>query len=210
MKKTASRTRTKGTLKPGTKLREPYCWLRGDDAYQLPVEWQEMMAAVPEQEAMRIIASFDEASFGRQGMFINPIFTDPDYGALSLVERKFIGTIVSSINHCVTCLLIHGHALGELMGDHGRARRLAINYRTVSLNARELAIADYTTKITAEPGKTGPDDLQRLRDVGLSDAEIFGVVEVAAVFNLTNRFTAGLGMRPDDEFLTRITPTLNA
>jgi alkylhydroperoxidase family enzyme len=49
-------------------------------------------------------------------------------------------------------------------------------------------------------------DIQGLRDAGLSDAKIYYVVELAGLFNLTNRLTSAYGMRLDEDFVTAIEP----
>jgi uncharacterized peroxidase-related enzyme len=193
------------TLNPEYKSTEPYGWLAGDDNYQLPAEWLESMP-IPERHSTRILASYDEVGFARAGAYMMPVFFDEKYGLLTLAEREFIGVVVSAINSCPTCLIIHSHRLGEFIGDHGRARRIAINYRTVDLSLEERAIADYCTKLTERPGTMEAADLQPLRDAGLSDAKIYFIIELAAVFNLTNRMTSGYGMRPDDEFMREIAP----
>ena len=194
------------TLVPEFTSDDPYSWLSGNDTYQLPAEWLEVMADTPEKQAARILASIDQESFARYTMYVNPVFFDPAHGLLSLAEREFIGVVVSSINACVTCLLIHEYQLGKYIGDHGRARRIAINYRTVRLSAQERAIADFAVKLTEQSGKLEPADLQKLRDVGLSDAKIFYVIEMAAMYNFTNRIMSAYGMRPDDEFMAKIAP----
>jgi uncharacterized peroxidase-related enzyme len=198
-------TRTsENTLVPEFKSNDPYGWLSGKDDYQLPAEWQALMADIPEKHSARILASIDEEAFARYAMYVTPVFSDPKHGLLSLAERELIGVVVSSLNACVTCSIIHGYKLGQYIGDHGRARRIAINYRTVALSAQERAIADFAVKITERPGKLEPADLQKLRDVGLSDAKIFYVIELAAMFNFTNRIMSAYGMRPDDEFMREI------
>lgn len=194
------------TLVPEFRSNDPYGWLSGDDSYQLPPEWLAMMADIPERYSARILASIDADSFARYATYVNPILADPNHGLLSLAERELIGVVVSSINGCVTCLIIHEYKLGQLIGDHSRARRMAINYRTVELSAQERAIADFVVKVTEEPGRLEPADLQQLRDAGLSDAKIFYVIEMAAIYNFTNRIMSAYGMRPDDEFMTAIAP----
>ena len=106
----------------------------------------------------------------------------------------------------MTCSIIHTYKLGKQLGDHGRARRIAINYRTVTLSVQERAMADFAVKITERPRELEPADLDKLREAGLSDAKVFYVIEIAAMYNLTNRLTAAYGMRPDDEFMARIAP----
>jgi uncharacterized peroxidase-related enzyme len=197
---------SQNTLVPEFKSNDPYGWLSGNDDYQLPAEWQALMADIPEKHSARILASIDEETFARYAMYVTPVMSDPRHGLLSLAERELIGVVVSSINGCVTCSIIHGYKLGQYIGDHSRARRIAINCRTVALSASERAIADFAVKITEAPGKLEPADIQKLRDVGLSDAKIFYVIELTAMYNFTNRIMSAYGMRPDDEFMAGIVP----
>ena len=194
------------TLASGFETPDPYGWLSGDDQYEFPAEWRAAMADSGEQRSARILASIDEQSVARHASYVNPVFDDPRHGLLSLAERELIGVVVSSINACVTCLIIHAYRLGKYIGDHGRARRIAVNYRTVTLSAQERAIADFAVKLTEQPGRLEPADLRKLRDVGLGDAKIFYVIEIAAMYNLTNRLTSAYGMRPDDEFMAQTAP----
>ncbi len=199
----------RSTLLPNFRSDDPYAWLAPvDPSYVLPQDWLD--SPVPEKNAMKVLNPYDVASNERMAAYMGPPFMDPDYGLLSMAERKLIGVVVSSINACVTCLIIHGHALGELIGDHGRARRIAINYRTVELSPQERAIADYCVKLTQTPSEMEQADLQRLRDTGISDHKIYYIVEMAALFNMTNRLTAGYGMRPDEEFMREIEPASGA
>ncbi|MGE0219970.1 peroxidase-related enzyme [Mycolicibacterium sp.] len=133
--------------------------------------------------------------------FVEPLM-DPDQGHLSIAEREFIATVVSAANRCVSCTLVHGQALGEHIGDHGRARRIAINYRTVPLSRRERALGDLAANLTEDLHRIDDADFDRLRDCGLSDAAIFEAVAVTAAFNFTNRVVSALGTQPDPEFFT--------
>ncbi len=194
------------TFVPGFKSTDPYSWLSGNDNYELPAEWLKLLVDIPEKHSARILASIDEESFARYAMFVNIVFQDPEHGLLPLAKREFIGVVVSSINACVTCLIIHTYRLGKYIGDHSRARRIAVNYRTVALSEQERAIADFAVKITEQPGTLEAADLQKLRDVDLRDAEIFYIIEIAAMYNFTNRIMSAYGMRPDDEFMAETAP----
>ena len=55
----------------------------------------------------------------------------------------------------------------------------------------------YATKLTLEPGAMVEGDVLALREVGLSDAQIHDVVQVAALFNYYNRLAEGLGIQID-------------
>lgn len=194
------------TLVPEFKSNDPYSWLSGNDTYRLPAEWAALLADSPEKNSARALASIDEKSFARVAMHVNPAFFDPEHGLLTLAERELIGVVVSSSNACATCQIIHSYLLGKQIGDHARARRISMNYRTVELSAQERAMADFAVKMTEQPGRLEPADLQKLRDVGLSDAKIFYVIELAALYNFTNRVASASGMRPDDDFMAATAP----
>lgn len=51
--------------------------------------------------------------------------------------------------------------------------------------------------MTAAPGRIGEADLESLRGVGLADADILDVVQIAGYFNYINRVADALGV-PDE------------
>lgn len=196
----------KPTLHPCYTVPDPYGWLAPRVGFEVDPGSLDNLP-VPERNAIAILSSYEPEGRARQGAYVLPVFFDPDYGRLSLAEREFIGVIVSAVNHCITCLIVHTHLLGKHIGDHGRARRIGINYRQVALSSRERAIADFCVKLTSHPAHIEQADMQRLRDVGLDDETIYYVVELTGLFNMTNRTTAAYGMRPDDDFMRAIAPT---
>lgn len=52
-------------------------------------------------------------------------------------------------------------------------------------------------------------DVQTLREVGLTEAEILEVVEIASWFNYINRVADGLGVEIEDDFGNREAPGLS-
>lgn len=133
--------------------------------------------------------------------FVEPLMSSDD-GYLSIAERELIATVVSAANSCVSCTLVHSEALAAHIDDYGRARRIAVNYRTVALSARERALADLAEKLTINLHQVDDADFDRLRDLGLEDRAIFEAIAVAAAFNFTNRVVSALGTRPDPAFFT--------
>lgn len=185
---------------------EPFSWLSCDSDYELPADFKEAVTGLPEQEALRIWRFHGGPAVEQLFAWFGAVYFDPDYGSLPQIERTLIATIVSSTNRCVACLTAHGHTLGELMGDHARAKRIGINYRHAPLSARERAIADYAVKLTKTPAEVDHVDVDALRAVGLSDQEIYQVAEITAMFNFTNRIVSGVGLRVDDDFMAAIAP----
>lgn len=84
-----------------------------------------------------------------------------------------------------------------MTGDPTLPERLLAGYRP---DERMAAVLDYATKVTRDSHGIGPAEIDALRKVGLTEAEIFDAAETAAMFNFTNRLTSALGMVPNAEF----------
>jgi len=76
--------------------------------------------------------------------------------------------------------------------------RFAADWRSAGLDAATTEMLAYTEKLTAEPGKCGSMDVQRLRDVGWDDRGIHDITQVCSYFNYINRIADGLGVEPED------------
>jgi uncharacterized peroxidase-related enzyme len=119
---------------------------------------------------------------------------------LDAADREMIAVVVSAYNRCTYCIVAHGHALAEALGDRVLADYIATNWRHAGLDERRSAICEYAEKLTARPHELTEDDLRCLRGVGLSDHEVWDVIEIAAMYNFTNRMALGLGQQPNDEY----------
>ena len=119
---------------------------------------------------------------------------------LSRKERELIALAVSSENRCEYCLGSHSAYLREITGDPVLPDLVIHNYRRAPLSERERAILDFAVKMTNQSFEMEREDLQPLRDLGLSDETIFEVAQVAGMFNLTNRMANALGWKPNEEF----------
>ena len=119
---------------------------------------------------------------------------------LSAAEREMIAVVVSMENGCLYCLVAHGAALREELGDPILADRITLDYRRAGLNERLRAILDYAVKITNEPLECSPEDLDRLKSFGLSEAACWDIVEIASMYNFTNRMSLACGKIPNEEY----------
>ena len=120
--------------------------------------------------------------------------------SLSAADRELIAVVVSSANRCLYCLVAHGQALREELGDPVLGERIALDWRRAGLDERRTAIAAYAEKLTLTPVEMTRDDLQSLLDVGLSPEEAWDVAEIAAMYNLTNRMAMATNMLPNEEY----------
>jgi uncharacterized peroxidase-related enzyme len=124
-------------------------------------------------------------------------------GRLPLRERELIAVAVSVENGCGLCTIHHTLALGEELGDHVRARRIALDHHLANLTAREQALVDLAVKVTRAPKSVSRDDFEPLRAAGLADQDILEAVETSAWFNHTNRIFITLGVPPDERYFAR-------
>lgn len=119
---------------------------------------------------------------------------------LDAAEREMIAVAVSMANGCLYCLVAHGAALRVALGDPILADRITLDYRRAGLDERRTAILDYATKVTKNPLDCTPQDLARLQEYGLTEEEVWDVIEVASMYNFTNRMSLACGMIPNEEY----------
>lgn len=128
---------------------------------------------------------------------------DPNSGLLPYVDREILATVSSAENGCSYCRLNHAQSLGSAIGDRRLGTRVAIDYREVrELSAKHRVLAEFASKLSLHPNEIDDADIERLRDLGLSDAEIFEAVHVVSAFAAANRFSIFLQVTPDDQFFS--------
>jgi uncharacterized peroxidase-related enzyme len=121
-------------------------------------------------------------------------------GGLTRAEREAIVVAVSSENRCQYCMTAHGAALRILGKDPLLAEQIANNWRTADLPARLRTILSFASRVN-EPGFAARDDeIDDLRNSGLSDDDIWDVAAIAAFFGFSNRMAGLMDMRPNPEF----------
>jgi uncharacterized peroxidase-related enzyme len=119
---------------------------------------------------------------------------------LSAADREMIAVVVSAANGCLYCLVAHGAALRQELGDPVLGERISYDWRRADLDARRAAICVYAERLTLRPREVTREDLQSLLDVGLSLEEAWDVAEVAAMYNLTKRMAMATNMLPNPEY----------
>ena len=119
---------------------------------------------------------------------------------LAREEVEMITVAVSGANDCLYCVVAHG-ALCRIYAEAPKlADQLATNHRAADVSDEHRAMLDVAVKLTESPEAITDEHLQRLRDAGFSQAEIWDIAAVTAFFNLSNRMAMVADMRPNDEF----------
>lgn len=119
---------------------------------------------------------------------------------LSSAEREMIAVTVSMANGCLYCLVAHGAALREALDDPVQGDRITLDYRRAQLSEKMRAVLDYAVKLTVEPRECASHDIAYLQSFGLTQQEVWDVIEITAMYNFTNRMAHATGMMPNLEY----------
>jgi uncharacterized peroxidase-related enzyme len=125
---------------------------------------------------------------------------------LGAAERELVAVVVSQANGCLYCLIAHGAALRQELGDPVLGERISYDWRRAGLDPRRQAICAYAEKLTLHPRELTRDDLCSLLDVGLTLEEAWDVAELGAMYNLTNRMAMATNMLPNPEYSAQARP----
>jgi uncharacterized peroxidase-related enzyme len=93
------------------------------------------------------------------------------------------------------CSLAHGTVLLETFGEP--VREIALDRRSAGLDEVDVAVMDLAERVVDDASSIDDADLQRLRDLGLSDIEIMDVVLAVAARCFFSKTLDALGVRPD-------------
>jgi alkylhydroperoxidase family enzyme len=96
------------------------------------------------------------------------------------------------------CSLAHGKVLIEQFGEP--VLQLAADRSSSGLDQVDLAVMDLAERVVDDATSITDGDLQRLRDLGLSDEEIMDVILTAAVRSFWTKTLDALGVQPDASY----------
>jgi uncharacterized peroxidase-related enzyme len=77
------------------------------------------------------------------------------------------------------CTAAHGSVLADRFLDADTVRRLVEDHRAAGLDAVDVAVMDLAAKVARDATSVTQADVDRLRDHGLSDADVLDVVLAA-------------------------------
>jgi uncharacterized peroxidase-related enzyme len=120
--------------------------------------------------------------------------------SLAPEEIEMIIVAVSGTNDCYYCIVAHGALLRVFADAPLLADQIAANHRIADIPDEHRAMLDFAVKLTESPGRVDDADLERLREAGFSEAEIWDIGSVVAYYNLANRMALMTDMRPNEEF----------
>jgi uncharacterized peroxidase-related enzyme len=96
------------------------------------------------------------------------------------------------------CCLAHGTVLAERFGEP--VRQIALDHRAAGLDEVDVAVMDLAERVAEDATAITDGDLQRLRDLGLSDTEVMDVVLAAAARCFFSKTLDALCVQPDASY----------
>jgi alkylhydroperoxidase family enzyme len=97
------------------------------------------------------------------------------------------------------CSLAHGTVLAEKVFDWATVCNIA-GGGDEALEERDVAVMRFAEQVVADATSITQADIDRLREVGLSDAEIFDVAAAASVRCFFSKLLDALGAQPDAKY----------
>jgi uncharacterized peroxidase-related enzyme len=96
------------------------------------------------------------------------------------------------------CCLAHGTVLLKTFGEP--VRQIALDHRSAGLDDTDVAVMDLAERVVDDATEISDADLQPLRELGLSEAEIMDVILAAAARCFFSKTLDGLGVLPDASY----------
>jgi uncharacterized peroxidase-related enzyme len=116
-------------------------------------------------------------------------------------RRRFeIATIAAArARRSTYCTAAHSKFLRDVCGDQAAMQSIARQPDGEALEPQDRAVYEFAAKVAADAASIEAGDVDRLRDVGLSDAEIADVAFAAAARCFFTAVLDGLGAQLDQE-----------
>jgi uncharacterized peroxidase-related enzyme len=117
-----------------------------------------------------------------------------------------IGVLVSLCNECSYCAKHHGAGMQRLLAAEPEKfeacmAELHKEQPGKPFTTEERSALAYAKKLTKRPGDISAEDVERMREAGLSDGKILEINQVASYFAYANRTVTGLGVHTEGETL---------
>jgi uncharacterized peroxidase-related enzyme len=140
---------------------------------------------------MRVQSLHPKAMAAHLDLYLSVMFGVSD---LSREEHEMIATAVSSANGCPYCTNHHGEALNHYWKDEKKLESFVRDIDSIELPERSRRMLHYAIKLTKTPKEMAEEDVEHLRESGLSDRDILDIDLIVSYFNFVNRVANGLGV----------------
>ena len=147
------------------------------------------------QRNMRSVFAHRPAVLAAWRQLLGAITADMDERRYELVTLAAAGSLRSSY-----CALAHGSVLLERHVSEAELLTLALSPDSAPLTFVEHAAMRFARKVVEDATSVSAEDVAELRDLGLSDPEIFDIAAAAAARCFFSKTLDALGIQPDAEY----------
>ncbi len=113
-------------------------------------------------------------------------------------RRYELATVAAAAEiHSSYCCLVHGKILADQFVDADAVCALVDGTAETKLDDEEVAVVELARKVAQDASTVTQADIDRLRDAGLSDGEIFEVILAAAMRCFFSKTLDACGVQPD-------------
>ncbi|UGS38548.1 carboxymuconolactone decarboxylase family protein [Capillimicrobium parvum] len=173
------------------------------------------ITTVAEDEARDAVADLyeaDRAAFGFVPNFARAFSLRPEVyaawrqlnGAIKAgmdLRRYELATVAAARTlRSSYCTLAHGSVLADRFMAPDEVRAVVADHHAAGLDEVDVAVMDLAEKVAGDATSVTEADVERLRALGLSDAEIFDVIAAAAARCFFSKALDGLGAAPDAHY----------
>jgi uncharacterized peroxidase-related enzyme len=179
--------------------------------------------AVAEDAATGAVAEYyrqQRAAWGFLPNYAGAFSTRPDvaraWNALNTAirdgmdRRRFeLATIAAArALHSTYCTAAHSKFLRDVCGDEQSLATIAQDPSGAALSEQDRAVYRFAAKVATDAASISQQDVDELRDAGLSDAEVADVVFAVSARSFFTRVLDGLGAQLDAQTADAFSPAL--
>jgi uncharacterized peroxidase-related enzyme len=123
-------------------------------------------------------------------------------GALTRVQHEMIATYVAALNRCSYCTTGHAALLKEQGAQYTETAQALRDgeLERAPVSPAERLLLEFVGTLTRHAYRITDEQVQRLREVGWSDAQIAEAVYEAGLFNMIVRIADAFGLEPPAEW----------
>jgi uncharacterized peroxidase-related enzyme len=169
----------------------------------LPAELGERYAAVEERSGFlpNIFGALAWRPAEAAAFFtLHDALMDKETPGLSKADRELIVVATSAANDCLYCVVAHGAIARIRARDPYLADQVAVDWRKAPLPPRMLAVLEVAVRLAVSPAEVTAADLDRLREQGLTQDDVWDVGAIVSLFALSNRLAHWAAIPPNEEF----------
>lgn len=110
----------------------------------------------------------------------------------NIAELELFGAFISAKNACQMCTSDHQAVASQAMKS-SLIKAVLEDYENAPIDEQLRMTLAFLEKLTLQPHELACEDLQPMKDIGLSDEAIVEAVEVCMIFAIMNRLVDALG-----------------